>query len=144
MNAVAVLGLALSLAAPMPKEAPKKAEPPAIVGEWECVQFIGGGQMFPVDVAKTIRMEYTADGKLRGDFGPEKVDAKYTTDLKKDPAEVEQGVDGKMNHGIFKADKDMLVLCFAEGGGERPKKFESATGTRVLLLTFKRTEKKKE
>jgi uncharacterized protein (TIGR03067 family) len=141
------LVLAVGLAAPGPKDAPKKADPPAIAGEWECVQCIAGGQMFPAEEVKQISFEFTGDGKFRGRFGPQEIpDGTYTTDLAKDPAEIDYGTPtiAKKNHGIYKFDKDMFILCAAEGGGDRPKTFDSPAGSGIMLLTFRRVEKKKE
>src|SRR5215213_705958 len=128
MNWLPALGLALAVGAPGPKEAPKKAEPPSLVGEWECVEFIGGGRMAMAnEVAQIgIKIEFTADGKFRGREGKrEYADGKYTTDPTKDPAEVNYAAGGipKENKGIYKVEKDTLTMCVAEGGGARPTTF---------------------
>jgi len=46
-----VLGVALVLGAPIPKEVPKKAETPLIVGEWFCTKCVAGGKEFPEEAA---------------------------------------------------------------------------------------------
>jgi uncharacterized protein (TIGR03067 family) len=140
------VGLAVMLAAPGSKEAPKKAEPPSIVGEWVCTKCVADGKEFPEEALTSIKMEFTAAGKYQGQFGPDQSKGTFTTDPTKDPAQIDFASDktGKGNKGIFKADKHGLTLCFAEDGRERPTKFESAAGTRTLLLTFTRVEKKKD
>jgi uncharacterized protein (TIGR03067 family) len=148
MNWLPAIGLALTVGAPM-KESPKKAEPPSLVGEWECVEFIGGGRTATAnEVAQIgIRMEFTADGKFRCREGKRDYpEGTYKRDPGKDPAEVDYTAGGIMkgNKGIYKVEKDTLTICVAEGGADRPTKFESPAGTRVMLVTFKRVEKKKE
>jgi uncharacterized protein (TIGR03067 family) len=146
MNWLPAFGVAFALAAPGPKDAPKKAEPPPIVGEWKCGQFIGGGRVATEAELKQIQGGYvfTAEGKFQGRFGPETFEGTYTTDPAKDPPEIDcvSGKAAKSKGGIYKVEKDALTLCVAEGDGARPTKFESPAGTRILLMTFKRAGKK--
>jgi uncharacterized protein (TIGR03067 family) len=146
MNWLPALGLALVVGAPIPKEAPKKAEAPSIAGEWACIKFVAGGQEFPRDMLPTVIFEFTSDGKFRVREGDMLTDGTYSADETKNPAEIEYGTDkvAKRNKGIYKVEKDTLTFCFAEGGGERPTKFESPAGKRVLLMTFSRVQKKKD
>lgn len=69
----------------------------------------------------------------------------YNIDSSKNPAELNTtlGKNAWFTGSIFKIEKDTLTLCYTEGGKDRPTKFESPAGTRILLLTFKRVEKKK-
>jgi len=93
-----------------------------------------------------MKWVFTADGKFSFEFGPETGDGTYTTDTSKDPAEVDYKSTkiGKGNKGIFKADKESMTFCFAEGGGERPTKFESPAGSRILILTLARKKPGKD
>ena len=51
MNTLLIVGLILG--APGVKEPPKKAEVPAIVGEWEAVELVAGGRVLtPAQVAR--------------------------------------------------------------------------------------------
>lgn len=144
MNSV-VLAIALVVAAPGLKDPPKK-EPATIVGEWACTQCVGGGRECPKELLSDIKLEFKADGTFRFEFGPQKGGGTYTSDTTKDPVELDYGDErlGKGNHAIFKIEKDTLTFCFAEGGGARPAAFASPAGTRILLLTLTRVQKKKE
>ena len=148
MNWLPVVGLALVVTAPGVKDPPKKAEVPAIVGEWECIELIARGRKLTAAELATLGCgyEFMADGKVRSRFGGDPKDGTYTTAPAKDPAEVDfqWAKNQTTKGGIYKIDKDSLTLCYTEGKGERPAKFESPAGSRIMLMTFKRVEKKKE
>jgi uncharacterized protein (TIGR03067 family) len=146
MNWFPVLGVALVVGAPVPKEAPKKADGASIVGEWVCTKCVADGREFPEEVLKSIQLAFTADGKFQFTFGPDQGGGAYTADPAKDPPEVDFQSDktGKGNKGIYKADKESMTFCFKEGGGDRPTKFESPAGTRMLLLTLARKKADKD
>src|SRR5262245_60335096 len=112
MNWLPVVGLALTIAAPGAKDAPKKPAAPTIVGEWECTEFVAGRQKAAAEEAKSIGLECGADGKLAFRFGGQADEGTYTTDTAKDPAEVEYGTSrvAKKNFGIFKIEKDTLTF----------------------------------
>src|SRR5262245_13302091 len=143
MYASALVGLAVLVAAPAPKEAPKKD--PGIVGEWIAEKMVAGGMEMPLPPGGNPTFNFTADGKLIVKEGPkEKPDeASYTVDTKKSPAEIDlipppKEKVGNMP-GIFKIDGDTLTICITFMG-ERPKSFESAGGT-TMLMTLKRAKK---
>ena len=136
-----VIGLALAVGAPAPKEAPKK-DPPSLVGLWVAESGLRGGQMRPPPPGTS--MEFTADGKvfMRERGGEKSMEATYKADPKKDPAELDiiPPLAGKGELlGIFKIDGDTLTICFAEN--ERPAKFESPEGSRAMLVTLRRQKK---
>jgi uncharacterized protein (TIGR03067 family) len=144
MYASALVGLAVLVAAPAPKEAPKKD--PGIVGEWIAEKMVAGGMEMPLPPGGTATFIFAADGKLIVREGPkEKPDeASYTVDTKKSPAEIDliPPAKEKMGNmpGIFKIEGDTLTLCFTFMG-ERPKSFESPAGATTMLMTLKRVKK---
>ena len=142
MYASVLVGLAVLVAAPAPKEVPKKD--PGIIGEWVVQKMVVGGMDLPAPPGGQGTFNFTADGKLIVKEGAkEKPDeATYTVDTKKSPAEIDlipppKEKVGNMP-GIFKIDGDTLTICFTFMG-ERPKSFESAGGT-TMLMTLKRAK----
>jgi uncharacterized protein (TIGR03067 family) len=140
--------LSLSVGAPGAKDPPKTEA--SIVGQWEGEKAVSGGKDKPVP-AGGVTMTFTADGKVLVREGKrEKAEeATYKVDATKDPAEIDilppadKAARGTVR-GIFKIDGDTLTLCYARGKGEadRPTKFDSPEGSRVMLMTLKRTKKK--
>jgi uncharacterized protein (TIGR03067 family) len=149
MNWLPAIGLALAIGAPGAKEAPKKAEVPTIVGEWECVEFISAGRKATAKQVSEMRLvfEFTVDGRFRVRPGTkDATEGTYSTDTAKDPAQLNYtpAKNAKEIQGIYRVEKDTLTICVTGGGGERPTKFESPAGAPIVLLTYKRVEKKKE
>jgi uncharacterized protein (TIGR03067 family) len=158
MNAIPVLGLALILGAPMPKEA-KKPDPPSIVGEWTCVEMTHDGDTWRPEPGSMGRV-FNADGEVifLSFMGKIRSLLTYSTDPKKEPARLDmvpRAGEGDPKLGIYKIEKDTLTLCYpsppgvpgkarAAGVQERPTKFEAPAGSGLMLMTLKRVEKKKE
>ena len=145
MHATILLGLALAVAAPAPKAAPKKE--PTLVGKWLGETSVQGGQpQAPMDGEVVT---FAADGSVAIQSGKAKevVGTTYTSDAKKSPAEFELVMPGappgmKPCLGIYKIDGDTLTLCF-NVEGERPTKFESPAGSKAMLVTLKRVKEEK-
>ena len=136
------LGLAIVVGAPGVK-AGKEPETPSVVGEWAVQARVTGGRPH-LDTQPFSSLELTAGGSLNLRNGRELVvRIKYKVDPAKKPAEFEwiptEG--GPPVPGIYRVEKDTLVLCVDEGG-TRPTKFESPAGSQVTLWTFKRVPKK--
>jgi uncharacterized protein (TIGR03067 family) len=137
MNSMLIL--AVVLAAPGPKEAPKKG--PAYVGEWVTETITLGGQQIPVP-AMTVRI--AADGTMerRGPDGKAVVTGTFTVDLKPDPPYLDITVlddkkVGRVAKGIFKIDGDQLTLCTSQDDS-RPTAFASPAGSHTVLMVLKR------
>jgi len=137
-----MIGLALVVAAPAKKEEPKK-DAPTLVGEWYPESAVRGGKLDNPPPGTSIT--FTADGKcLLKEGKREKVEeGTYKFDAKKDPAEIDispPNAGGQAVSGIYKFEKDTLILCIVMGG-ERPKKFEAPDGSEVMLITLKKVKK---
>jgi uncharacterized protein (TIGR03067 family) len=144
---VSLLGtLALAVGAPGPKDLPPA---PAVVGEWvaERRTFAGNGR--PVS-GEPLRYVFAADGTWAVHRGERKEPGdgrRYTTDPKKDPAEIDltyldsTAPDPRVLRGIYKIEGDTLTLCYGRRNGERPKSFESTADIPTTLWLFKRVKK---
>jgi uncharacterized protein (TIGR03067 family) len=146
MNALLIVSLVL--AAPGVKDPPKKAEPPGLIGEWVVQDVIRGGKAAPAELPEELVIAFKADGKyevrVKGVGGKE---GTYTTAAGKDVSEIDMNPGTpETAPGLFKFEKDKLILCIDDGGkgATRPAGFESPAGSRVMLMTLKRVEKKKE
>ncbi|HJZ91376.1 MAG TPA: TIGR03067 domain-containing protein [Gemmataceae bacterium] len=136
-----MIGLVVVVAAPAKKEEPKK-DAPSLVGEWYPESAVRGGK--PDNPPEGTSITFTAEGKcLLKEGKREKVeDATFKADPKKDPAEIDITLPEKGDHaiaGIYKFEKDTLILCIAMGA-DRPKEFASPAGSEVMLITLKRAK----
>jgi len=135
-----LLAVAFAVGAPGPKDA--KVDPPKIEGDWVEVSYVRGGQQMDRDEkGKLVRI---ADGKISMGGGAEEVG--YKLDPKATPPQIDLIPIAKPGAepipGIYKVDGDTLVICFPKGGrAERPTRFESPDGSRIVLLTLKRQKK---
>ncbi|HKA06036.1 MAG TPA: TIGR03067 domain-containing protein [Gemmataceae bacterium] len=129
-----LLTIALAVAAPAPKD--KKPDPGPIEGEWVIQSYVLGSKEDDSEKGEKVRI---SDGVL---VVGESEKARYALDSKPDLSRIDLTlVEGKQPKilGIYKIDGDTLVLCFPKGGGaDRPAKFESPAGTRIVLMTLKR------
>lgn len=69
----------------------------------------------------------------------------YTVDASKSPMTIDMkakggNYDGKTLLGIFNVEGDVLTICFAEPGKERPAKFESPAGAGLVLAVAKKAK----
>jgi uncharacterized protein (TIGR03067 family) len=143
MQASFVVGLALVVAAPGTKDAPKK-DPPSIVGEWVGETGLRGGK--PDNPPPGTTITFAKDGRVIMKEGKDDraMEGTYTADPKKDPAEIDivppATEKGPTIQAIYKIEGDTLTLCFSMGG-ERPKTFDSPAGSQIMLVTCKRAKK---
>jgi uncharacterized protein (TIGR03067 family) len=143
MYSVLMLGAALAVGAPIPKDPPKK-DPPSLIGEWLADSAIQGGKPDPPPPGATIT--FTKEGKFIVKDGKDTShEADFTFDPKKDPAEIEISESGpgkgtKMMKGIYRIEGDTLLICITREG-ERPKTFDSPVGSPNVLVTLRRPKK---
>lgn len=146
MSILLVSGIAmLGIGAPAPKDG-KKIEQPSILGEWLLESIVHQGRTIHDD---DVRYTFTSDGKVvfthPGGTGPEQT---YTVGEKKEVTDIDMFLPnpGGPCHrlGIYKFDGDKLILSLNRvHNGDRPTTFESPKGKDVMLMTFKRVQKKK-
>jgi uncharacterized protein (TIGR03067 family) len=90
--------------------------------------------------------EFAPGGKLLRRLGDrEPAEWRYAADPAAAPARLDwtdpAGEDTV--EGIYKVDGDVLTLCYSHNpADDRPTKFESPTGSRLVVLTFKRVKPK--
>jgi len=133
-----VLGLAIIVAAPAPKEA-KKPEP-TILGEWSLESAVFMGMPLPAPKGRNT-INFTPDGKcitFAGDVATAET-ASFTHDAKKSPAEIDL-IEGKgmTMKGIYKIEGETLTICIAIDG-QRPDKF--GANDKFMMMTLKRMKK---
>ena len=139
MRTAIVCGLAAwlaspwAVAAPRPKDPPKK-DPPTLVGEWISEHADG-----------RERYVFTSDGQFTYVLGPANT-AKYTytTDPRKVPAEIDLRPEGggDVVPGIYKIEGDTLTACFTVAGAPRPTRFEKSDNPHVGMSIYKRLKTK--
>jgi len=141
MYASVLIGLAVSIAAPAPKEPPKKEA--TIVGEWVGEKMVAGGKDRPAPKGE-VTFTFSADGKMTIKEREKAEEAGYKIDAKKEPPEIDitppEREKAGTFAGIYKIDGDTLTICFSIGGA-RPTAFASPEGTMTMLMTLKRAKK---
>jgi uncharacterized protein (TIGR03067 family) len=138
-----LLGLALAVVAPGPKDPPKK-DAASVVGEWVAESAVEKGR--PRQPPPGTTWAFTAAGKSVLTLGGrDPAEGTYKADAGKAPAEldVSAGPTGKPLRAIFRVDGDTLTVALVDGGeGDRPTAFESPAGSKVILMVLKRVVKK--
>jgi uncharacterized protein (TIGR03067 family) len=140
MTATLFAALALSIAAPAPKEVGKPA--PKLEGEWVVEKFEGPKDAPMGNVTVTFTESRILIREPKRDR-PEEAD--YTVDLTKKPAHIDirpaQGKKDLVVYGILSFEGDALKLCFSGNGGARPTELKGDAEKGILLITLKRTKK---
>lgn len=140
MNLLAAFALVTFAAAPVPKE-PPKAPVESIEGEWKLVEFVKEGR--PRENEQITTMTFKA-GKLTIADGKRDETATYTLDPKATPFAIDLKPEKGRNEtvkGIYKIEKDKLVICFSMDGADRPKEFKSEPNTKTGMFTLARVKK---
>lgn len=146
MNAL-MLGIALTVAAPIPKDAPKT--PAKLEGSWTIGE---------ADATDDIKEKIGKDGAPTFTFEGGKVTitapkgkgrtetADYNVDLTKKPATIDlkpqAGNKDLTIFGILELSGDKLKLCFARDGKPRPTEFKSDKEKEIQLIVLTRIKDK--
>ena len=135
------LAVVLALAPVSRGDDPKDAGK-SIQGTWLPAEAELGGQKFPDEVRKTIKLviegdKYTVTVGAQPDRGT----------LKLDPSAKPKAMDvtgtdgpnkGKKIPAIYELDGDTLRICYDLSGKSRPTEFKTREGTQLFLVTYKR------
>jgi uncharacterized protein (TIGR03067 family) len=133
-----VFTLAVASCTGMPRAVPLTG--PTLAGQWAPVSAELGGQEFAVANFGGATLRLTADTyEFAGDRGT------YAIVSVNPPAGMDirgrEGPNaGRTIPAIFALAGDQLTVCYQLGTGERPREFTSSTGSRVLLVRYKRVQ----
>jgi uncharacterized protein (TIGR03067 family) len=114
-----------------------------IEGKWLCVAATVNGKPLPKTTTDVLRLTLTKD-RYKTERGAEVLfDSTYTINPSKSPKEIdmigtEGELTGKVAQGIYSYDGKILRICYVMPGLPRPKTFESAEGSQVFLVLWKR------
>jgi uncharacterized protein (TIGR03067 family) len=145
MTSVTILGIAVAVAAPLPRERPKST--PSIVGEWVMERMTLPGLLDFQPNGMTF--EFAADGQMqiRSPFSKPlgmAVLGTFKVDSAKNPPELDFTESGNITRrAIYKFEPDgTLLICYpSDSNGPRPTTFES-DGVATTLMTLRRADKK--
>jgi len=114
-----------------------------LAGVWKCVSGITDGKPVPEDIVKQLKLTLTKD-KYKTEKG---VIVLFDGLYKIDPGQKPKHIDitapegeqaGSTSKGIYAIEGDMLKMCYAASGEDRPKEFESKPGSAATLVVWKR------
>jgi uncharacterized protein (TIGR03067 family) len=145
---IAVLGLVLAAGWTVQAaddDAAKAAK--KIEGAYEVVSATRGGQ--PDDEAKKVKSFVIKEGKIKIEMEKKDMNAKFTLDPSKKPAEIdimpEEGGKAETIKGIYQTkDTDTgleLSIAFARGGGARPTDFKGEAEDHVSIKLLRKKAK---
>ncbi len=119
-----------------------KSDTQALQGTWLPTTAELGGNKFPDEILKTIKLvikddKYTVTVGTQPDQGTVKLEPSA-----KPKSMTITGTEGpnkgKMIPAIYELNGDTLRVCYNLGGAERPTAFETKAGTQQFLVTYKR------
>lgn len=134
MSAPLLLALALAAGEPGPKASP-------LAGEWVAESAVLGGAALPPPAAG-LRFGFAPDGAFTVTDGRRKAErGTYRADPPRIDLVPPAGSKDPPLYGVYKVDGDILTVALADKEAHRPARAESARGSRVMLIVFKRAKK---
>jgi uncharacterized protein (TIGR03067 family) len=117
----------------------------AIQGTWLASTAEFGGQKFPDEVRKSIKLvikdgKYTVTVGREPDKGTSKMDPSANPKAM-DITGTEGPNKGKTMLAIYELKGDTLRVCYDVSGKKRPTEFKTAADTQLFLVTYKREKR---
>jgi uncharacterized protein (TIGR03067 family) len=111
---------------------------PEIEGEWAMTACIADGYPVPESMVKTGR-RIARNGQTESYFGAQRLmQARYTVDRGVVPHTIDYThKNGQKQFGIWRFEGEILHICFAQPGKERPESFEPSKGRGHTLTSWK-------
>ena len=137
---------ALLAAEPSKSEAKKTMR--ELEGVWTCESATINGRKLDEATVKSLKLTLKGE-QYKTERGDEVLfDSTYSLDTKADPKRIEMvgtegDLKGKPALGIYKLDRDRLIMCYTMPGQERPRDFKSEEKSEAYLLVWRRAEKSK-
>src|SRR5439155_25095046 len=124
--------------------ADEKEELKKLQGTWQMTSAELGGRKWPDELVKVTKMALV-DEKYTVTVGEQPDKGTFKLDPNAKPAAMDIiGTDGpnkgKTFPAIYELSGDMLKVCYALEGKDRPTKFETKMGTALFLVTYKRSK----
>jgi uncharacterized protein (TIGR03067 family) len=135
-----LLGVALATAS-VTAGGDAKAEMKKFEGTWAVESIREWGEDVPAEKAKNQTFTFRGDKVTSRQDGKQKDEATYQLDPGKKPRHIDFKAEGKTFPGIYAFEGGKLKVCFAQSGAERPTKFESPAGSKIILIVLKRAKK---
>jgi uncharacterized protein (TIGR03067 family) len=112
-------------------------------GTWIATSSTFDGQKAPEEIVRSIKRIVTDDHVVWQRDGKQFAGTKVLLDATKDPNTIDVIPDGGRNRGerilgIYKLDRDTLMICMAAADQPRPKDFKAEKGSGWTLQTFTR------
>jgi uncharacterized protein (TIGR03067 family) len=134
---VSAFAAGLGLLARPGHSAQEKGGKDSLEGTWRVVSATAQGKPVPEELVMGLQLTFRGD-KVTLSVLDKAKDGTFKTDPTKTPKQIDlQAFGPNTAPGIYRIEKDTLTICFSEGG-KRPTAFESAAGTRNVLLVLKR------
>ncbi len=133
--AIALVSLFAAAASAADDEAQKALK--ALEGEWKVAKIVVAGEELGADKVKGMTFTIKGDQLIPSDNPKDPATVKIDPSTK--PASIEfKDTHNEVSLGIYKLDGDTATFCFTEGKGARPKEFQSAKGSKTVLLELKK------
>ncbi len=112
-------------------------------GTWRVVSFERDGTETPKEIIDSIERIVEGDHVVWKRNGKSFAGTTMKLDPKADLATIDLAPDGgpnreKVVHGIYKLERDTLMICTSDADQPRPKEFNAASGSGWTLVKFRK------